>query len=356
MEISAMPSKPIRRHNKTGGTVVELRTMNARSKAQERRVPLRPKKNSRPSPQANSADRQVRNRHRLAAYATSIDPQVKLRLRNDLVADNLPLVFSMAGSLRNSCELPFDDMVQVGSIGLIKALEAFDPRRSSSMSSFAVPYIRGAIQHEARDRQNLLRIPRQLWELRQRVSHLREQRRREGLAPLGEQGLAQALNCGQEQLRETQELRTTTHLLSLDAPYGQVQTEGGESCPLLDLLADPATFLASEPEEITDPANQVEPELHWLRQRLPNLDPVKRELVEGRLMVGCTWVELGRRLGMAPRQAQRRCTSALAQLCREAKQWRTTLSRQEAHTPGADPNWSTPTPAIAMASRAASRV
>jgi RNA polymerase sigma-B factor len=355
MEVSAMPSNPSRRLEKTGAKVVELRTMTASLKAQDRRGPPRRKENPRNSLAANP-DRQERNRHRLAAYATSADPRVKLRLRNDLVADNLPLVFSLAGSLSNTCELPFDDMVQVGSIGLIKAMEAFDPRRSTSLSSFAVPYIRGAIQHEVRDRQNLLRIPRQLWELRQRVSHLQERRRREGLAPLGEQGLAQALNCGLEPLRETRELRTVTHLHSLDAPLGQGQAEGLEPCRLLDGLADPATLQAPDPEDVTEPAERGDPELRWLRQRLGSLDPVKRELIEGRLMVGCTWVELGHRLGMAPRQAQRRCTAALAQLSREAEQWRATRPRQETHAPGPATDGYTPATAIAMASRAASRV
>ena len=346
-----MPSNPSRRLEKTGAKVIELRSINARLKDQDRRVPPRRKGNPRNS-QGADADRQERNRHRLAAYATSADPQVRLRLRNDLVTDNLPLVFSLAGSLGKTCELPFDDMVQVGSIGLIRAMEAFDPRRSTSLSSFAVPYIRGAIQHEVRDRQNLLRIPRQLWELRQRVSHLQERRRRQGLAPLAEQGLAQVLNCGQEHLRETRELGTVTHLHSLDAPLGQGQAEGLEPCRLLDQLADPTTLHPLDPEEATEPADQGDPELRWLQQRLRNLDPVQRELIEGRVMVGCTWVELGHRLGMAPRQAQRRCTAALAQLSREAERWRSASRHQSDPSPDGVP----PATAMAMASRAASRV
>lgn len=278
-----MPSKPSLCLEKTGARLVELRTAKTKLRAMNRppqhRGRVGPSRSCRPAP-----DRQERNRRRLAAYAASADPQVRLQLRNALVADNLPLVFALAGSLSKSCELPFDDLAQVGSIGLLRAVEAFDPRRSTNLSSFAVPFIRGAIQHEVRDRQNLLRIPRQLWELRQRVSHLQERRRREGLGPLGDQGLATALDCGQDHLRETRELRAVAHLHSLDAPLGQGREDGLEPCSLLDQLADPKSVEGGEQEGRTEPEDPADPELRWLRQRLRSLDPVLRELIEGRLL------------------------------------------------------------------------
>jgi RNA polymerase sigma-B factor len=61
--------------------------------------------------------------------------------------------------------------------------------------------------------------------------------------------------------------------------------------------------------------------LAWLRSQLAALDPAIRELLVGRLQLGCTWVELGQQLGWHPRMAQRRFDAALAGLRDGAQQW-----------------------------------
>jgi RNA polymerase sigma-B factor len=219
--------------------------------------------------------------------------------------------------------MPFEDLVQVASMGLIRAIEAFDPGRSGSLSSFAVPYIQGAIQHEIRDRQHLMRVPRQLWELRQKISRLQDERRRRGLPPLQDQSLASALGCEDDLVHQTRELRHLTAIHSLDAPRGRCGDDGTEATSLLEQVPDPSTGPIGREDgrdagTDPDPSN---PQWLWLRQRLQDLDPERRQLLEGRLVVGCTWVELGRLLGMPPRQAQRRCLAALDQLRREAQAW-----------------------------------
>lgn len=104
-------------------------------------------------------DRRSRNRRRLKAFAEATDPLSRLRWRNLVVEDNLPLVFSIAGRQGVDTGLAFEDLAQVGSLGLIRAVEAFDPDRNVSLSSFAVPYIQGAIRRERRDRQPMVRPP-----------------------------------------------------------------------------------------------------------------------------------------------------------------------------------------------------
>ncbi len=90
-------------------------------------------------------DRHSRNRRRLKAYAEADDPASRLRWRNLLVEDNLPLVFAIAGRQSQDSGLGFDDLAQVGSLGLIRAIEAFDPARKVSLSSFAVPYMQDKV-------------------------------------------------------------------------------------------------------------------------------------------------------------------------------------------------------------------
>lgn len=281
-----------------------------------------------------------RNRQWLDARADSSDPRERLAWRNALVAQNLDLVRSIAGREARGADLPFDDLVQVGCIGLIRALEAFDPARGTRLSSFAVPYIRGAIRHEHRDRQTLVRIPRPLWELRQQAARLQEERRRLGQAELGGPALAQALGCGDGPLAEALQLGRLAEMRSLDAPRPTGRENGSEGGSWLEVLPDPASQAALE--EPT-PAAATEEQL-WIRRRLEALPPLERQLVLGRVDQNRSWVELGQELGLAPRQAQRRCLAVLTRLRQDADAWR--QSRGASGT----------APARASASRAASSV
>ena len=79
-------------------------------------------------------------------------PQQRVRLRNRLVVANLGLVHRVAAAQQGKGQLAYEDLVSVGCIGLIKAIERFEPSRGLSLSTVAVPFIRGAMQHEERDR------------------------------------------------------------------------------------------------------------------------------------------------------------------------------------------------------------
>lgn len=265
-------------------------------------------------------DRRSRNRRRLKAFAEATDPVVRLRWRNLLVEDNLPLVYSIARRQGADAGMAFDDLAQVGSLGLIRAVEAFDPDRNVSLSSFAVPYIQGAMRRERRDRQPLVRPPRPLWDLHQQVLGLQEARRRQGLDPLPPAALADRLACDPARLEEALAIRRAARVRSLDAPLGPGGGESEAASCLLDLLAAPASPCGDEAAAGESEARGAERQ--WLRQQLADLDPRERELLVGRLDGGCTWVELGRQLGMPARQAQRRHDAALDRLRRAALSWR----------------------------------
>jgi len=164
-------------------------------------------------------------------------PQQRLRLRNRLVLANLGLVHRVAAAQQGKGHLAYEDLVSVGCIGLIKAIERFEPSRGMSLSTVAVPFIRGAMQHEERDRNQPIKTPRRLRELQQRVSTLQQQRHGRGLPPLGEGGLARALGCRIEQLREAVAVQQALRLRSLDAPVtSSTSPDGGLT--LLDLVSD----------------------------------------------------------------------------------------------------------------------
>jgi len=246
-----------------------------------------------------------------------------VRRRNALVVANLPLARAVVARFSPRPLLPHDDLMQVASLGLIRAVESFDPSRAVSFSSFAVPYIRGALLHELRDRQPMVRIPRPLWELRQQAARLQEERRCQGQPPLERSALAQRLGCAPERLEEIDGLRGAALPRSLDAPLerGSSLSDTSEGAVLLDRLADPRSLVEHPPESLDlDPR---EAERAWFRQQMAALDPVRRQLVEGRLRLGCTWVELGRQLGIHPRMAQRRCDATVHELRLATEHWRT---------------------------------
>ena len=91
-------------------------------------------------------------------HAYRVNPSTKLR--NQLVNLNIGLVRREAYHWTQQCQESFEDLMQVGSIGLINAIERFDVSKGNAFSSFAVPYIKGEIQHYLRDKSPTVRMPR----------------------------------------------------------------------------------------------------------------------------------------------------------------------------------------------------
>src|ERR671922_104191 len=95
----------------------------------------------------------------LRRYTQTRDPQLK----EELVRRFMPLARSLARRYRGSPE-PLEDLIQVASLGLVKALEGFDPQRGESFNAYAAPTILGELRRHFRDRVWDLRLPRELQE------------------------------------------------------------------------------------------------------------------------------------------------------------------------------------------------
>ncbi|MFB6275249.1 MAG: sigma-70 family RNA polymerase sigma factor, partial [Halothece sp.] len=91
------------------------------------------------------------------------------RIRNRIVELNMGLVRKEAHHWVNQCSESYEDLVQVGCMGLIRAIERFQLSKGNAFSSFAIPYIRGEIQHYLRDRSTSVKIPRRWLELKQQA-------------------------------------------------------------------------------------------------------------------------------------------------------------------------------------------
>ena len=136
--------------------------------------------------------------------------------RDGLVHLHMPLVEHCARRFRNRGE-PLEDLVQVGTIGLIKAVDRFETDRGVEFSTYATPTIIGEIKRYFRDKGWAIRVPRRLQELRMQIgtatSELTQQL---GRSPTPRE-LAEVIGCSVEEIVEGIESSNAYSTLSLDA-------------------------------------------------------------------------------------------------------------------------------------------
>ncbi len=156
----------------------------------------------------------------------------RVQARDGLVTLHLPLVEHCARRFRNRGE-PFEDLVQVGTIGLIKSIDRFDRGRGVEFSTYATPTIIGEIKRYFRDKGWAIRVPRRLQELRMQISSTTaELTQALGRSPTPRE-LADAIGCTVEEIIEGIESSNAYSTLSLDAAE-DVGDEGGVS--MLDMM------------------------------------------------------------------------------------------------------------------------
>jgi len=151
--------------------------------------------------------------------------------RDDLVHLHLPLVEHCARRFRNRGE-PYEDLVQVGTIGLIKSIDRFDAERGVEFSTYATPTVIGEIKRYFRDKGWAIRVPRRLQELRMQInSSTAELTQSLGRSPTAGE-LAAKIGCTVEEIIEGLESSNAYATLSLDAG-----TDNDDSPPaMLDTL------------------------------------------------------------------------------------------------------------------------
>jgi RNA polymerase sigma-B factor len=157
-----------------------------------------------------------------------------LAARDELVQRFMPLVRRLALRYAKSNE-PVDDLVQVAAVGLLDALERYDPRGGARFTAFAVPTILGALKRHFRQTGWVVHVPRPAQEMALRIEHGADQLIAEtGRAPTAAE-LAGYLNAGADEVVAALQAARARHSVSLDAP-----APGGESGdePLSGCLGD----------------------------------------------------------------------------------------------------------------------
>jgi RNA polymerase sigma-B factor len=171
--------------------------------------------------------------------------------RDELISRFLPLARKLARRYAQSSE-PYEDLVQVASLGLVKAVERFDPSRGFAFSSFAVPTIVGELKRYFRDTAWALHVDRGAQERSRRISDAQQTlSSRSGRIPTVAE-LAQYLELSQEEILDGLQTAEAYGTVSLDAPMvgeddeesSRMETIGSEDARLL-LVDDQATVFAA---------------------------------------------------------------------------------------------------------------
>jgi len=222
-------------------------------------------------------------------------------IRNHLVHLNFGLVRKEAHHWVNQCTESYEDLLQVGSIGLIRAIERFDTTKGTAFSSFAIPYIRGEIQHYLRDRGCSVRIPRRWLALRQQSVEITQDLREKFNRQPTDSEVAGALEISLAEWQEVKLAYQNREPLSLDTPVRDAE-EGTTS--LGELVPDPRyrSFQLAQEDQIR------------LQQALAHLEKRTREILEFVFLHDLTQKEVAERLDISVVTVSRRVKKGLDSL------------------------------------------
>ena len=220
--------------------------------------------------------------------------------RNTLIEMNLSLVSFAARRFRNRGSGDMEDVIQVGTIGLIKAIDRFDLTREVEFTSFAIPYILGEIKRFFRDTTWAVHVPRRLQELRVDLAKSKETLGTElGRTPTVKE-LAAHLELTEDEIIEGLVAANGYVAGSIDTPSGDDESDSAPK--YADTMGD------------DDPALELFEDLHTLGPLLQQLDERERTIIEMRFGQELTQAEIGRVLNLSQMHISRLLNRTLAKL------------------------------------------
>lgn len=233
----------------------------------------------------------------LLTYKETEDAKVKKQLQNLIVVAAMPFVKKIACSLARRATDPVDDLIQVGSVGLIKSIDLYKPEVGTKFKTYATYLITGEIRHYLRDKASMIKAPREIQELAFRINTVIKKMNEDGIDPTSEE-IAQALSLSVSKVNDVIEVDRRKMTISLDQTYS---FDDDDSMSLADKIpsGDYQEFLNSYEEKI------------MLSKAISQLKPKMREVIELSYYNDLNQREISERLKISQMQVSRRLKQAL---------------------------------------------
>jgi RNA polymerase sigma-B factor len=251
-----------------------------------------------PNPGASVTPQREELRRLHRRYAETDDPQERDRIRERLVRGYESLVHFLARRFQNRGE-PLEDIVQVGFLGLIKAIDRFDPELGNEFTTFATPTILGEIRRYFRDKGWAIRFPRRLQELYQQVVRTNEELKNQLNRQPTVAEVAERLRVEPDDVLEAMEMSSAMTPMSIDATIGTGEDGGrqlGEAVGTEDPNLDRVEM------------RQV------LERAMQHLNERERRIMIMRFFEEMSQAEVAKRLGISQMHVSRLQRAALEQL------------------------------------------
>ncbi|MFE3518532.1 SigB/SigF/SigG family RNA polymerase sigma factor [Streptomyces sp. NPDC059166] len=222
--------------------------------------------------------------------------------RNTLIEMNISLVRFAARRFRNRGSGDMEDITQVGTIGLIKAIDRFELSREVEFATFAVPYIVGEIKRFFRDTTWAVHVPRRLQELRVELAKAKDELATVLDRDPSPRELAEYMGLSEDEVIEGIIASNGYTAGSLDLPTSTGETTGSSARTFADILGEP------------DAAMETVENLHALAPLMGQLDDRERRIIEMRFGQEMTQAQIGAELGVSQMHVSRLLTRTLGKL------------------------------------------
>ncbi len=268
-------------------------TLTAEERAQARRASAAAARELPQTPKGKLAWDKERTRELFRRYKEEGDEAA----RDELVVSHLNLVRFLSAKFKNRGE-PLDDLIQVGTIGLIKAIDRFDPERGLEFTTYATPTIMGELKRHFRDKGWSVRVPRRLQELSAKVNQTTDELTKELQRSPSTEEVATRLGVTVDEVLEAMESSSAYSSVSLEGPA----TDDDDAPAIIDHYASVDQELAASDDRMV------------VEDTVRNFSPREQEIVRMRFEDGLTQVEIAKRLGVSQVQVSRLLRRTLKKL------------------------------------------
>lgn len=237
----------------------------------------------------------------LKLYKASNDNKQKKHLQNIIVLAAMPLVKKIARGLARRNTDPVEDIIQVGSVGLVKAIQLYNPKVSENFKTYATYLITGEIRHYLRDKVSMIKAPREIYELAYRVNKLMEKLKDENGNEPSESVLAEELGTSVGKIKEVIDVERRKQTISLDQ---LVNVGNDETLSLFDKIADDNHYNLESFQE----------DKILLNDAIKKLDSKLQEVIILNYFKDMSQTQIATQLGISQMQVSRRLKKALNML------------------------------------------